>query len=137
MGPDRRRWRLALIPFAGLTVWMTWLTVTMGEGFTGRGNLAWPFGGIIDATTNWKLLSVEGWLYLVFALVSVVGGLLYALLRRSWLRWPILIWSVLGIVSSHWVWDFGNNAARVFAPIVVLVALSLTASGAEQNSTGV
>jgi hypothetical protein len=62
--------------------------------------------------------------YLVFALLSVIGGLVIGLTRSSWLRWPILGWSILGVISSSWVWDLGNNAARAFAPILVLVALS-------------
>jgi len=134
VGRDRRRWLLALVPLAALTVWMLWLTITMGEGFAPRGTLAWSFVGMIDATTSWKFLSTEEWFYLVFALLSVFGGLVYAVLRKSWLRWPILIWSVMGVVSSNWVWDIGNNAARIFAPIVVLIALSLGASDVDQRS---
>jgi hypothetical protein len=34
-------------------------------------------------------------------------------------------WTALAIVSSNWVWDFGNNVARAFAPIMVLCALSI------------
>jgi len=32
------------------------------------------------------------------------------------------------------VWNFGNNAARAFAPIVVLITLSLTASDVDQRA---
>jgi hypothetical protein len=41
---------------------------------------------------------------------------------------------VLGVVSSDWVWDFGNNAARAFAPIVVLLALSVAQTGTDAGS---
>ncbi len=134
LGRDRRRWRLALVPLAALAVWMIWLTITMGEPFSGRGNLTWPFIGMIDAATNWSSFSLEGWFYLIFALSSVFGGLAYAALAKSWLRFPILIWSLLGVVSSNSVWDFANNAARAFAPIVVLISLSLTAPYVSQHS---
>jgi hypothetical protein len=121
---DRRRWLLLIVPVAVLAVWVVWLTVTMGEGFTGRGNLDLPFVGFVDAFPIWRGLDPAELLYLVFALASVALGLVYASLVKSWLRWSILGWSVLGVVSSDWVWDLGNNAARVFAPIVVLVALA-------------
>lgn len=120
---DRRQWFQAAVPLLVLVGWMVWLTVTLGEGFAPRGNLALPLVGLFDGSVNWPALDAEEWLYLGFALLSVLLGLLFGLLRRSWLRWPILGWSALAIVSSNWVWDFGNNAARAFAPIVVLVAL--------------
>jgi hypothetical protein len=122
---DRRRWVIALVPTATLLAWMTWVTFTLGDGFTGRENLTWPFVGIVDASASWAESSSEDLFYLVFALLSVTAGLVTGCLRRSWLRWPILGWSVLGVVSSDWVWEVGNNAARAFAPILVLVALSL------------
>ncbi len=121
---DRSRWRLILIPVAVLSAWIVWLTVTMGEGFSSRGNLTWPFVGFVDASPVWATFSTGELIYLVFALSSVAVGLLYSLMVKSWLRWPILAWSVLGITSSDWVWDFGNNAARVFAPIVILLGLA-------------
>jgi len=121
---ERSRWKLFLVPVAVLTVWMVWLTASMGEGFSGRGNLGLPFVGFVDAFPVWTRFDLAETLYLVFALVSVAVGLVYSLLRRGWLRWSILAWSVLGVVSTDWVWDLGNNAARVFAPIVILVALA-------------
>jgi hypothetical protein len=96
----------------------------MGEGLSGRGNLALPFVGIITAFPVWATFDSAELMYLLFALASVAAGLVYSTLVKGWLRWPILAWSILGLVSSDWVWDLGNNAARVFAPIVVLIALA-------------
>lgn len=121
---DRTRWPLILIPAGLLIAWMAWLTLAMGDGFSGRGNLALPFMGILEASRVWPSVDVDELLYVLFAVVSVAGGLIYGVLVKSWLRWPILAWSIIGVVSSNWVWDLGNNAARVFAPIVVLVALA-------------
>ena len=135
---DRKRWIIAALPLAVLVAWMTWLTITMGQGFTGRGNLAWPFTGIVDGAANWASLDVDEWFYLGFAMLSVGVGLIFGLTRRSWMRWSILGWAALGVMSSNWVWDFGNNAARAFAPIVVLVALgfgSQTTASAVDSST--
>ena len=123
IGKSRRRWLLAIVPFVVLVIWMTWLTLTLGEGFTRRGNLSWPLTGIIDASVNWANFDAAEWLYVSFALASVGVGVAIGLLRRGWLRWSILGWSALGLISSNWVWDFGNNAARIFAPIAVLIVL--------------
>ena len=121
---DRNRWLQLLIPAGVLVLWMIWLTASMGEGFTGRGNLAVPLTGILDAAAGWSSLGLEEQLYVAFALLSVAAGLVYAAVRRTWLRWSILAWSSLALISSSWVWDVGNNAARAFAPIAVLVALA-------------
>ena len=131
LSKNRRRWIIVSVPLAVLLAWMTWLTITMGEGFTGRGNLAWPFTGIVDGAANWASLEVDEWFYLGFALLSIGVGLIFGLARRSWMRWSILGWAVLGIISSNWVWNFGNNAARAFAPIAVLVALAAGSQAAE------
>jgi len=123
VSPDRRRWALIVIPAVVLAIWMAWLTYTMGEGFSGRGNVTWPFAGFLDAFSTWATFDAAELFYLLFALASVAAGLAYALVVKGWLRWSILGWSIIAIVSSDWVWDLGNNAARVFAPIVVLIAL--------------
>ena len=124
IGRDRRRWLIGGIALSVLLVWMTWLTVTLGDGFTGRGNISLPFVGIVNGSANWPNLDVEELVFLGFGLLTVLAGLVVGLSRRSWLRWPILGWTALALISSDWVWDFGNNAARAFAPLAVLVALS-------------
>jgi hypothetical protein len=136
IGKNRKRWLFAIVPSAVLVVWMTWLTLNLGDGFTGRSNLSWPFTGIIGASANWAHFDTEEWLYLSFALASVGVGVAIGLLRRGWLRWSILGWSALGIISSNWVWDFGNNAARAFAPIAVLIVLGF-GSYADASTAGI
>ena len=135
---DRRRWWIAAASAAALLAWMTWLTITMGDGFTGRGNLALPFMGIVEGSANWPHLDTEELVYLGFGLVSVAAGIAFGVFRSTWLRWPILGWTALAVISSNWVWDFGNNAARAFAPLAVLIALSfgqLPDQGAVGNQT--
>ena len=122
MGNKIRRWPVLLVPSAVLAAWSVYLMLNVEAGFSESGNLTWPFLGIIQAASTWSSAHWGDLFYLGFALLSVTAGLGYGLFRRSWLRWPILCWSILGLASSSWVWDFGNNAARAFAPIVVLIA---------------
>lgn len=119
-----KRWRLIAIPALALVAWMVWVDWRMGDGFGGGGNIGLPFQGISEAIVTWGSVGIRDLLYLAFALVSVAVGLLYSVLVKSWLRWSILGWALLGIVSTHFVWDIGNNAARGFAPIVILIALA-------------
>lgn len=132
MGRDRKRWVLGGISLLVLLAWMTWLTITLGDGFTGRGNTALPFMGLVDATANWTNLEVEELTYLGFGLVTVLAGLIIGIGKKTWLRWPILGWTGLALISSNWVWDFGNNAARAFAPLAVLIVLSFGRPEADQ-----
>jgi hypothetical protein len=125
LGRDWRRWVLFALSAATLVAVMLWTSFVVGDGFALRGNLSLPISGILQASPNWSSLKGGDLFYLVFALVSTFAGLIIGVLHKSWLRWPILGWSGLAILSSSWIWDYGNNAARAFAPIVVLLALSL------------
>jgi len=121
---ETRNWSLVVVPALALIAWTTYLTTTINGGFTETGNITFPFLGIVTAGSTWAASTAGDIFYLAFALASVVAGLVYTIRRESWLRWPILAWSALGVMSSSWVWDFGNNAARAFAPIVVLIAIA-------------
>ena len=134
VGRDRKRWLLGGFSLLVLLVWMTWLTVTLGDGFTGRGNVALPFVGLADGSANWPNLDLEELVYLGFGLVTVLTGLVVGIGRRTWLRWPILGWTGLALISSNWVWDFGNNAARAFAPLAVLIVLSFGREAAQATA---
>ena len=139
LGMRFQDWKVSLIPFGVLLAWMTYLTIRFGDGFASRGNLDWPLVGMVRASTNWGLLDRTEWVYLIAAMLMVALGIAFSV-RRTWLRWPIAAWTVLALISSNWVWDFGNNAVRAFAPILVLVALSgtyaSTTSELEETGTG-
>ncbi len=122
---DRNRWWVAAIPVASLAVWVGWIMLRMGGGVSGEDNFGMPFRGIVDTFRTWTDLGGEGQFYVVLALLTVAAALFVGITRSSWLRWPLLLWSLVGIFSSTVVWAHGNNAARVFAPLAVLVVLSL------------
>jgi hypothetical protein len=123
LGARVRDWKTTLLPLTLLCAWMAALTFRFGDGFASRGNLDWPLAGIVEASSNWANFDSTEWIYLVFSVASVAMGIVFSF-RRTWLQWPIIAWTGLAIVSSNWVWDFGNNSARAFAPLVVLVGLS-------------
>ncbi len=124
--------REALVLVVGATIplvaWSIWLTITMGEGLTPRGNFSVPFAGIVDAARGW---TDSGSKDLTFSLIALGGLLLAAVvpffLRSTLLRWLIWPWVVLAIISSGWVWNLGNNSLRVFAPLLLWATLGIAA----------
>jgi hypothetical protein len=111
-----------------LVIWSIFLTISMGEGLTPRGNFSIPFVGIIDAAGGWANTGTKD---LVFSLIATAGLLAAAFVSfvtqsrlLRWLTWP---WVVLAVVSSGWVWNLGNNSLRVFAPLLALAVLGVAA----------
>lgn len=131
--PDR--WRPFLAPVALLAAWSLWLEFDLGNTMYAAGNLSLPLLGVIKAAPEWWGAEVKEWLYLAFALGSMVAGLITVMRRKSWLRWTIVAWLGLGLVSSDWVWRFGNNAARALAPLAVLIAFSYIPIGWDDSSS--
>ena len=111
---------------APLLIWSLWLTATMGEGLTPRGNFSFPLAGIVDAARGWADTTGKD---LTFSLVAVGSLLLAALapffVRSRLLRWLTWPWVVLALASSGWVWNLGNNSMRVFAPLLTLAVLAI------------
>lgn len=139
LGSLKRRssWPIVLLPGLSIVVWMAWLSYSLGDGFTARGNLAFPFQGLVTASANWAAQPLDEWVLLLFAIGLLMGGMIAALLRKGPLRWVLVLWCVIGVLSSSWVWDFGNNAARAFAPLGVLVVLHLLyADGSPDRTRG-
>ena len=109
-----------------LLLWSIWLTATMGEGLTPRGNFSVPLVGIFDATRGWADTGAKD---LTFSLIAIAGLVLAAgipfFVRSSLFRWLTWPWVLLAVISSGWVWDLGNNSLRVFAPLLALAVLGL------------
>ena len=57
--------------------------------------------------------------------IVLVGFVAFVLTRSVLARCLLLPWLVLPLVTSEWVWRFGNGSLRGFAPIGVLAAIAL------------
>ena len=122
-----RRWLVGVIPTAVLILWSIWGQMSLG-GLEGESNnLSLPLTGIFQATEIWPLGGFSDWFYVILALVLVVAATVLAVAKRGWLRWSLLGWAALAVCSSWYVWRIGNNAARVYAPMLILVVLHLFA----------
>lgn len=124
-GDRRNALLVAGFPTATLAAWTLWVHTTIGDAISSGTDLAWPFQGIVEGSAYWGGVAV--WENAMLVLTFV--GLLLAwwapwvagdrLLR--WLAWP---WVGLALVGSFYIWAFGNNTARVYAPAIVFGVLS-------------
>jgi len=121
-GHRREATTLALGTAVPLALWVAWISSRMGDGATVRGNLA--LFGLLDASRLWNAAGPSDQILIGLTLVGVLFGIILPLVAGSLLRWLTWPWVALALVSSAWVWAVGNNAARVFAPVWILVALS-------------
>ena len=125
----RERPRSAASLFAGaaspLIAWTTFVQLRIGGLFETGANLGPPFEGIVQAASEWPAQSLQN--NLLNGLVVTSAAAWIAVSRRCdriwhWVIWP---WMAVALLSARFVWIFGNNAIRVFAPLVVLVVIAL------------
>jgi hypothetical protein len=116
---------------APLALWVVWLTSTMGAGATVRGNFA--LLGFLDAFHVWTSTPLSDQLLVGFTLTAVVLGIVLPLRGGPLVRWLTWPWVVLALTTSGWVWNVGNNAARVFIPLWVFAALGLGVTARRQD----
>jgi hypothetical protein len=114
---DRHRARLlTLVPIAAALVWVVFVLLRFGPSTAG--NLSWPFTGILGAIELWSDVSGGE-----VAMVAAAGGLVLAgavlavTSPEPVLRWLLFAWVGVGLISSEFVWEFGNSTLRVLAPL--------------------
>lgn len=108
-------------------IWGLVVTALIGAGLTPRSNLTFPFLGIVGSVPVWSSVSGRDIAFTAIALAGVAVGSVVAIRRRGHLlSWVIAGLVVLALVSSTWVWDIGNNAARVFVLLWVLSPVAIT-----------
>lgn len=108
-----------------LAAWVAYLTAAVGDGATVRGNF--HVLGFLDAVAAWPLTPVSDQILVYLTLTAVLLAGAAAIRAPLLMRWLSLPWVVLALVTSDWVWNVGNNAARVFAPLWVFALPALAA----------
>ncbi|MFQ5968589.1 MAG: hypothetical protein ACE5MI_13430 [Acidimicrobiia bacterium] len=122
---DRKRAVIVAAVPAGLLGAWSW-SLGPVEGMSVRGTLTLPGVGLLSSIGVWARDGARGVVFGLLAAVGLVYGAVNAVLARGSLyAWLTLPWIGLGLLSSTWVWDHGNNALRVFAPVWVFGTLSL------------
>ena len=116
----------AAFPTAALAAWSAAVSRLVGDGFTPRGNLDLPFAGILDSISAWSIAPASDVALGMFMILIVLASLVVAFrLRATWVGFQLAAWAMLAMVSSVWVWEFGNNVARAFAPLTALLAVGI------------
>lgn len=122
----RRAATTLLVPTASLALWSAVVSARVGNGFTPRGNLGFPFDGLVSSYDVMLSTGADSRFWWWFTIAGLVGAMAVLAWHRDW-RWIVLVgpWIGLALISSNWVWEIGNNAARAFAPLIPMTALAM------------
>ncbi len=114
----RRGWALTSViaPLVPVAIWTAILHGYMG-GFNTGSHLDWPIMGVVKGTTFWIGAPTKDHAYSALALLglglAIGGGFATRAALFRWLSWG---WAGVGLISSDWIWKFGNASLRVLAP---------------------
>ncbi len=120
-GDRRSSLAVGLVPVFGLGTWLLWVGARSGVGGVGGWNFGLPFQGIIEAAPAWT--GGEGVLAALTLLSVGFGLVVLARSRATLVRLSLAPWLAMAVLTSEVVWRDGNNAIRVFAPILTLGVL--------------
>lgn len=116
----------ATVPSLALTAWAVWIGSRMSGTFSPRGNLDLPLAGIVEAAAGWGTApGADVALNILLIISTVAAVILVGVPRNRPHTMFVAPWIVLALISSEWVWAYGNNAARAFAPILVWLAVGV------------
>ena len=121
---NRRRtvW-LTLVPAVPAALWTMFVFIRFGA--TTAGNLSFPFAGLVGALDLWGSVSPgEVLMAGAAALLTLAGAVLAVRTRDRLLRRLLAAWVGVALISSQYVWEFGNNTLRVLAPLWALSAVA-------------
>lgn len=119
----QRAWWLTLVPALPAAVWTAYVFGRFGASTAG--NLSLPFVGFFRAIGLWSDVSTgEMVMALAAALLVAIGAALAMFSTERLLRWTLLAWVGVGLISSEFVWEFGNNTLRVLAPLWSMAAVA-------------
>ncbi|NNF10955.1 MAG: hypothetical protein HKN74_11770 [Acidimicrobiia bacterium] len=118
----RARW-LTIVPAVPAALWALYVFARFGPSTAG--NLAAPFTGIAGAIGLWSDVSTGEVVLAVGALgLLAVSAVLAVAVGDRLLSWLLAAWVGVGVISSEFVWEFGNNTLRVLAPLWALAAVA-------------
>ena len=85
-----------------------------------------PLVGLWNARDDWPFTnpSDRGYIYLTIAVLAL-SLLAAAFTKDRLLRWLLLPWPLIGVISSEWIWRIGNGVLRSFAPVVIFLGLAI------------
>ena len=112
---------VALVP---AVAWRFFLMVRFGIDSGDGGSIGIPGYGIVQAWPTWAANGSRDIAFLTVALLAMVAGIATIWHPRKLWAWLALPWVAIGLVGSHWVWDFGNNAVRVISPLITILILA-------------
>lgn len=123
-------WRVKAVSLAvgsviPLGLWLLYVHMAIGNVIDSSGNIGPPFAGLVDAAAIWpdQTLRENGWTFILITFIVLgIVGLIRSHAIWRWTAWP---WIGVALVSSHLVWDLGNNSIRTLSPIIVLTVLGL------------
>ncbi|MGI9647751.1 MAG: hypothetical protein ACR2OI_04455, partial [Acidimicrobiia bacterium] len=119
----RRAWWLTVAPAVPAALWTAYVFGQFGASTAG--NLSFPFVGFFKAIGLWSDVSTgEMVMAILAAMLVAIGAVLAVATAERLLRWTLLAWVGVGLISSEFVWEFGNNTLRVLAPLWSLAAVA-------------
>jgi hypothetical protein len=117
------RYSMALLP---AIAWSIYLAITLREGLATGGNLGMPFVGLVEAVAVWPGTGLRDQV-LTGLTLAVLALSVFVIARRGTGIWLFLLvpWVLLALISSHWIWDLGNNSIRSLAPLLTFSLFGL------------
>jgi hypothetical protein len=125
---ERRRWLGVLTAFIPASLFAGYATAVIArfDAPAVDGNFGLPFAGVWNARPDWAFTTPSDRAYIYLTIGVLVLSVLVAFRTRdNLLRWLIIPWPLIGIISSEWIWRIGNGTLRSFAPVVLFVALAV------------
>ena len=117
--------RLLMIAFVPSILWWSTVQLRLGGDLFQGGNVDLPLRGLVQASSSWMTTGPKDQVLFGLSLIAVLLGLLVVISVHDHLwKWLIAPWLLIAVLSSHYVWDYGNNAARAFAPVITMAGLA-------------
>ncbi len=114
-----------LVSILPAAAWRIILMFRFGLGNGDGGGLGLPGAGLWSAFPVWPSNNPRDVLFLAATILAIVVGVWTVTQRTTIWPWLALPWVAVGLVGTHWVWDYGNNASRVLSPLLTISALAL------------